>query len=310
MAFAATMLLVLADRADSLWVPALLGFAILGKGLAPLALFLPAVWFLRRQPKTVAITLFGAILVALPWYWLVTFRNGSAFLYDFFWKHHVLRFATGALQHVRPFWFFAPVLLAGMFPWTPVLALLFRRSMYRDRRIQLLAAWALFGLVFFSASRNKLPGYILPIVPAVAALCGIALAETRRATVVLAACAGLLWLVPAIQQALPHALIAGLGRTPVQWPYEALIPVGALAVLCWILESRGQRGWAVAVVTAGVTASVISVVWITYPVLDNTVSARRFYKVQGSSMACTPSPNRSWRYGLDYYAHRPIPDCK
>ena len=309
-AFAAAMLLVMSNRGHSPLVPLLLGIAILGKGLAPLALFIPAIWFLRREFKVAAIAVCGAILVALPWYWLVTFHNGSTFLYEFFWKHHILRFATGALQHVRPFWFFIPVLLAGMFPWTPTLLLLFRRELYRDRRVQFLAAWALFGLLLFSASQNKLPGYVLPILPAITALCGIALAETRRAAAILAACAALLGLVPAIEQILPQALIVGLRRAPLHLTFEALIPVAAIAIACWLLEWRGRRGVAVAVLVAGVTISVMRVVWVTYPMLDATVSARHFFKTNLESVVCTPNQNRSWRYGLEYYAHHPIPDCK
>ena len=314
-AFAAAMLLAAGNQEPVtgtrlILLPLFLGIAVLGKGLAPLALFVPAIWFLRRQPKVIAITLGGAILIALPWYWLVTARNGEAFLYEFFWKHHFLRFATGALQHVRPFWFFLPVLLAGMFPWTPVLALLFRREKYRDPRIQFFAAWFLFGFVLFSASQNKLPGYILPLLPAVTALCGIALAEAPRVSWVLAACAGLLWLVPAIGQVLPSALIVGLSRAPIRLPFEAVIPVLVIAAACWFLERYGRRKLAVAVIVACVTASVVLVTWVTYPMLDHTVSPRGFYRSQAESMVCTPSPNRTWRYGLDYYAHRPIPDCK
>jgi len=291
-------------------LPVFLGIAVLGKGLAPLALFIPAIWFLRRQPKVIATALGGAILIALPWYGVLTARHGEAFLYEFFWKHHFLRFSTGTLLHVRPFWFFLPVLLAGMFPWTPVLALVFRREMYRDRRIQFFAAWFVFGFVLFSASHNKLPGYILPLLPAVAALCGIALAEAPRASWVLAACAGLLWLVPVIEQMLPRALIAGLTHAPIRLPFEALIPVLAIAATCWSLERYGHRSVAVAAMVMSVTASVILVIWITYPMLDHTVSVRGFYRAQAESMLCTPSPNRSWRYGLNYYAHHPIPDCK
>src|SRR5438132_7159756 len=77
-AFAAAMLLVATNRGQSLFVPVLLGIAVLGKGLAPLALFIPAIWFLRRQPKAIALALGGAILVALPWYGLVTAQHGEA----------------------------------------------------------------------------------------------------------------------------------------------------------------------------------------------------------------------------------------
>jgi len=307
-AFSAAMLLILSES----WLAAgiLLGLAILAKGLVPLALFLPAIWFLRRRPKGVFVVVGVAILVALPWYALVTARNGSAFLEEFFWKHHFERFATGALMHVRPFWFYAPVLLAGLFPWTPTLALLFRRDLYRDRRIAFLAAWAAFGFVFFSASENKLPGYLLPLLPAIAALCGIRLAKAGRVEWLLAACALLLFVIPVIQPALPQALISGLSQASVSIPFIALLPVVAIAALCWLLEHRGHRSLAVGVIGACMVVAVTQIVWKTYPVLDRTVSARQFYRDRGDSIVCSSNPNRSWRYGLDYYAHRPIPDCK
>ena len=306
--FSAAMLLTLSESFVIAGV--MLGLAILAKGLVPLALYLPAIWFLRRRPRALITVVGVAIVVALPWYALVTARNGYAFLYEFFWKHHVERFATGALQHVRPFWFYVPVLLAGLLPWTPSLVLIFRRDLYRDPRIRFLGAWFAFGLVFFSASENKLPGYLLPLLPAVAALCGIGLAEAKRAAWVLPACALLLWLIPAAEQALPRALISGLSRAPLALPFTALIPVGAVAIVCALLEHQGRRMIAAGVVAACMVAAVVRIVWVTYPLLDRTVSAREFYRVHGQSLVCSPSPNRSWRYGLDYYAHRPIPDCK
>lgn len=307
-AFAAAMLLVVSDRSSSLWVPFLLGVAILGKGLAPLALFIPALWYLRNELKTAVLAVVGAILVALPWYWMVTYRNGTPFLEEFFWKQHFLRFATSSLQHVRPFWFFIPVLLAGLFPWTPTLVLLFRRSLFRDPKVQFLAAWALFGLVVFSASQNKLPGYVLPILPAITALCGIALAEARRAAGVLSICGVLLLLVPAIEQVLPQALVVGLRRAPFGMPLIALLPVAAVAVLCWAFESRGRRDWAMALIAVGITISVVRLSWSTFPILDRTVSARKL--MENRSIPCASGPMRSWRYGLEYYRHHPIPDCK
>lgn len=306
--FAAAMLLVEAEAFIAAGV--CLGLAVLAKGLVPLVLFLPALWFLRRRPRALLTVLGLAFVVALPWYALVTARNGSAFLYDFFWKHHFERFATAALRHVQPFWYYIPVLAAGMFPWTPALSLLFDRTMWRDPKLRFYFVWFAFGFVFFSASENKLPGYLLPLLPAVAALCGIRLAEALRATVVLVSCAVLLWFVPAIEVALPTALISGLSHTVMRLPYEALLPVVAVAVACWFLEQRGRRSMAMGLLVFCVTLSVLTVVLITYPMLDRTVSARGYFRSQQEPPQCTSSPNRSWRYGLDYYANRPIPDCK
>jgi 4-amino-4-deoxy-L-arabinose transferase-like glycosyltransferase len=300
-AFGAAMLLVQAGFV----IPAgiCLGLAILGKGLVPLVLFLPALWFFRQKAF---IALGIGILVALPWYALVTVRNGSDFLYQFFWVQHFSRFTTGALMHVRPFWFFVPVLLAGLFPWTPLLALLFRRELYRGRRVQFWITGFVLGFLFFSLSQNKLPGYLLPLLPLLTAVCGLALAEARRADWVLASAAILLCLVPIIEGVLPQALISGVSHAHFDPPYRVLIPVLCLAAACFLVP----RTFAVGFIAICVALSVISVIWVTYPMLDRTVSARAYYRARPEGELCSPNPNRSWRYGLDYYAHREIPDCK
>ena len=307
--FAAAMLLVLADSGAPV-AGVLLGSAVLAKGLVPLVLFVPALWYLRRRPRALATIVATAVVVALPWYALVTSRNGAAFLNEFFVKHHFERFSTGVLEHVQPFWFFVPVLLGAMFPWTPCLALLFGKELYKDERARFLLAWFAFGFIFFSISVNKLPGYLLPLLPAVAALCGIGLAQAANVRWMLAFSAALIWLVPAIQDVLPRALVSGLSRTPVQLPYLLLIPIAALAVVCWRLE----RGKAIAVIAGFMVLAAIRIVLDTYPLLDRTVSARAFWKAQVqagvANTLCLKDANRSWRYGLDYYADRPIPDCK
>ena len=74
---------------------------------------------------------------------------------DFFWRHHVERFLSPSLQHVQPFWYYIPVLLAGLFPWTPLALLLFSPKTYDDARIRFLTFWLLYALAFFSAAQNK-----------------------------------------------------------------------------------------------------------------------------------------------------------
>ena len=84
-AFAAVMFtLPLSDARSSvrasLAAGALLGLAVLAKGLVPLALFLPALWFLRHRIRDLSLVFGAAALVAAPWYVLVTLRNGRPFL--------------------------------------------------------------------------------------------------------------------------------------------------------------------------------------------------------------------------------------
>lgn len=310
-AFAASMLALLGGR--PLLAGVLLGLAVLAKGLVPLALFLPALWFLRDRLRALVLTFSAAAIIAAPWYILVTLRNGAPFLQDFFWKQHFARFATGALQHVQPFWFYVPVLVAGLFPWSPLLVLLFGKRLYKDRRTLFLAAWLVWGFLFFSVSRNKLPGYLLPLLPALAALIGIALEQARPRTAfvaaLLASCAALLWFVPAVQELLPQALLAGISHAPLRLSATWIAPALAAAVAGVFLEKTGHRPTAVALVALLMTFSVVRLVWVTYPVLDRTVSARSLWRSRQGAIACVPPGQRSLRYGLDYYAGRDLPDC-
>src|SRR5579864_6864468 len=143
-AFAAAMLVVLSGR-GRISAGVLLGAAVLAKGLVPLVLFLPVFWFWRRRPRDIAVLLTVAVVVAAPWFALVVLRNGTPFLEDFFWKQHFSRFLTGALQHERPVGFYVPVLLAGFFPWTPMLWLLFENRLHKDPRVAFLLAWLVWG---------------------------------------------------------------------------------------------------------------------------------------------------------------------
>jgi 4-amino-4-deoxy-L-arabinose transferase-like glycosyltransferase len=315
-ALAAAMLMVMREPSGvpaSLASGVLLGAAVLGKGLVPLALFLPALWFLRRQPRNLLLLMAAATFTAAPWYALVTFRNGVPFLEEFFWKHHFARFVGAALQHPQPLWFYAPVLAAGLFPWSPFLLLLFWKRIYQRRQAVFLLLWFAFGFVFFSASRNKLPGYLLPLLPALAALIGFALAEMRprsaRVTALVAAGAASLVLLPMIQDLLPNALLSGLSHTQFRLPLGWVLPALLASLAAAALERTGRRASAIALIALLATLSVGRLVWQVYPELDRQVSARSLWNSQAESITCVSDTNRSRRYGLDYYAGRALPDC-
>jgi 4-amino-4-deoxy-L-arabinose transferase-like glycosyltransferase len=154
---------------------AALGLGVLAKG--PVALLLPAIsltgFLLLRgkwdewktwYPRGLWIT----AVVALPWFILCAMVNGWTFLNVFFITHNVERFTTPVFGHDRPIYFFLPVLLLLTFPWTFLLISVLRRTFGKND--QLLLWWAIVPFVFFSLSRSKLPGYILPMVPPIALL--------------------------------------------------------------------------------------------------------------------------------------------
>ncbi|HEY6393563.1 MAG TPA: glycosyltransferase family 39 protein, partial [Bryobacteraceae bacterium] len=292
----------------------LLGLAVLAKGLVPLALFLPAVWFLRRRLRDLCLLLAATAAIATPWYALVILRNGQPFIDEFFWTQHFGRLASHALMHERPFWFYAPVLLTGFFPWIPLFALLFVKRTDKDQRVVFLLVWVAWGLIFFSVFLNKLPGYVLPLFPAIAALLGIALAQTEQKTTkmvwLLGTCGALFWIVPAIQSVLPRALQSGMSRASIQLPIAWIFPALALGIVCALLERSGRRDACVAMIALVAIASVVALILKVCPILDATVSARGTWKSSVSPITCVTDPNRSRLYGLNYYAGTDLPDCK
>lgn len=291
-----------------------LGVAVLAKGLVPLVLFLPFLWYVRdRLPAFFHPGAVGAFLVtAAPWYVLCTMRHGADFLAEFLGRHHLERFAGGDIHHPRPFWFYLPILPAAIFPWTPWLVPLFRPDFYRDPRRRFLGLCVLFGLLFFSASVNKLPGYLLPLLPALAVLAALAMVEVRDARLLLTASITLLLLVPVISGSLAPALAAGLSRAPMgSWHWPFAVTIASLAILAWLLEEAGRRRAAVLLVITAATVGVMFIKVKALPQVDRWASARRVWEQVGSrsGAACVETIHRNWKYGLDYYAGTPLPPC-
>lgn len=302
-AFAAAMFTILSERATArafVLAGVLLGLAVLAKGLVPVALFIPALWFLRRRWRELAVLFAAAGVVALPWYALVSMHN-PAFLGDFIWKHHFGRFLNTALQHGQPFWFYVPVLLAGLFPWTPLVGLTANGRLFQDVRLRFVLAWLVWGFVFFSASRNKLPGYLLPLLPALGALMGIGLERSAHAKYWLAACGALFCLEPPLLELLPQALANGLSHTLFHIGAASIVAGVALAAMCAV----GRPDRAVAGLALFATVTVVWVVWRVYPEMDRELSGR-----QQAAITCLPQTNRSQRYSLEYYAGKSLRDCK
>ena len=286
----------------------LLGLSILAKGFVPVVLFAPTLLITRGKRLAM---LAGCILVAAPWYVLCLASNGSAFWNEFFWKHHVERFFTPTLQHVQPFWYYLPILLAGLFPWTPLAGLLARRKTYDDIRVRYLAAWLVYALLFFSVAENKLPGYVLPLLPPLAIVLAIGLDKAGAAGKWWLGASGLMLVaLPSITRALPEALLSGVGKAPMAL-YPAL-PFVLVAGMVWWLAWR--KGTTIAILTASmaVLAGMTYIKIEMLPILDERVSVRRFWRVhqaQGAH-ACVQDIRRDWEYGLNYYAGHVLPECE
>jgi 4-amino-4-deoxy-L-arabinose transferase-like glycosyltransferase len=156
-----------------------------------------AIW--KRLHMGKGLLLFFAI--AAPWFVLVSLKNPE-FAHFFFIHEHFERFLTTVHNRYQPWYYFVPLLAAGILPWLAVLAQsLFAGLRRTDGPFQpkmLLLIWAVFIYFFFSISDSKLPSYILPIFPALALLiaayletAGINTWRVLAATVLLLGAAGL-----------------------------------------------------------------------------------------------------------------------
>jgi 4-amino-4-deoxy-L-arabinose transferase-like glycosyltransferase len=311
--FSAAMMLCLpwlrtGDRRLLPWAGVCLGLAVLGKGLVPLVLAAPLAYFAIRKLRDWVWPVLACAATAVPWYALCTAINGRAFLDEFFLKHHFQRFASDSLQHVQPVWFYAPILLAGLFPWTPLAATFFQRENWSDRRRRFFALWLVWGFVFFSAATNKLPGYLLPLLPAAAVLMGLGLAQARNPQRWLAGVAALLGCIPWAAAVLPRALASGLSRVDISYtPLLWLLP----AALFGLLLLRMDAAKASIATVAAVFAALVFLKTAALPAVDANVSARQLWREiePRRNDVCVEEIHRAWRYGLNYYSITPLPAC-
>jgi 4-amino-4-deoxy-L-arabinose transferase-like glycosyltransferase len=252
----------------------------------------------------------GCVAAAAPWYVLVWARNGSSFWNEFFWKHHVERFFTPSLQHVQPFWYYIPVLLAALFPWTPLAGLLFRPKLFSDVKIRFLGGWLAFAFLFFSVARNKLPGYVLPLMPALAIVLAVAIEKIPAVAARwwLTASALLLIALPIIVAALPDALLYGVRRAPVV--LTPGVPFLLIAPLVWWLAWREKATLGILAIGLAVMFGLAYVKGKIFPVLDSRVSVRQFWQANHTPACLDDSVRRDWEYGLNYYAARPLSHCQ
>ena len=173
------------------WLLAFYAFAGLGTlAKGPIAAFLAgliimALAGLRRDWRLVLRTLWlpGIALylaVVLPWFIAVQ-RANPEFFRVFILEHNLARYTSDLYRHKQPFWYYVPVLLIGLLPWTVFVATALVDAI-RDWRFSIsepqgredlrtfLGLWFLLPALFFSLSQSKLPGYILPAIPAGAIL--------------------------------------------------------------------------------------------------------------------------------------------
>ena len=198
---------------------AAMGLAVLTKGLIGivlpgLVLVLYTLWcrdwpLWRRLHLSAGVCVFA--LVTVPWFALVSVRNPE-FLHFFFIQEHFQRYTTTMHRRDNPWWFFIPLIVLGCLPWLGLTWSTIKRVAAQVHPAargglqveRLLVVWAVAIFLFFSASGSKLPGYILPVLPALAALLALGLSRSsarswqRQLVLVALVCLGLAVLSPQV----------------------------------------------------------------------------------------------------------------
>ena len=161
-----------------------IGIALLAKGLIGVVLPFGIVFCyfvaLRKLPsKTFVVSLIWgtllAFLVAAVWYAPMLLRHKFVFFNEFFVQQQFARYTSNKYQHPESWWFFWAILPGLTLPWTPFfLIAIWKIKNWNWRKPEssldklriFCLAWLLVPLVFFTFSGSKLPGYILPALPA------------------------------------------------------------------------------------------------------------------------------------------------
>ena len=312
-----------------------LGLGVLAKGpVAPVLAGVVIVLFAAaaKNARIVLRTLWipGVLLfflVALPWYIAVQLRQPE-FFRVFILEHNLARFGSNLYHHEQPFWYYLPVALLALIPWSVFVVASFyevgrawwaeRTGLFEsgDALNFFLLLWLVVPILFFSLSHSKLPGYILPAIPAGPLLVAeyirrhvedgerpLVLLNTLHALVAAAP------LVPALNIAylvLQHRLPSGRG-TIVASTIALALAVGVAVTLAGKLGLRLLYF----VTLIPVVLTVAALIRIGSPTVDQALSARPVAR-QLSEMEMKPLPiavlgvRRETEFGLAFYRNQVV----
>ena len=289
------------------------GLATLAKG--PLGLLLPGLVILAfvvatRQWRTLRellspLAVGTFLIVAVPWYAAILMDQGRHFIDVFVLNHNVQRFTSTIHHHPGPFWYYVPILLAGLFPWSglsvPALFGLHPRESRHDLFVLL---WLGLPFVFFSLAGSKLPGYILPCVPPLAILMG------HAASGLVSAAPPERYLSGRVTALVGLVLGALVATTPallfrLQEPFwRSAIPFGFWALVVTFLFSRrigNDPTGALRVLRVGAAGLLLLLTLAAPPILARRESGRVFFiPTMGREVLAWGAWRTAWMAGYFY----------
>jgi 4-amino-4-deoxy-L-arabinose transferase-like glycosyltransferase len=310
-----------------------LGLAVLAKGPAAIILSGGAVFFwavfTKRWRDAFRLLHPAAIasfcLTALPWYILCARRNPD-FFRIFIVEHNFKRYLTPEFQHIQPFWYYGPVVLIAILPWSVLLLLAandailsFRQNRWIKSDSLFLALWAIIPLLFFSFSQSKLPGYVLPVLPPLAAFAsqGLVLAFQRSLAIArwVAITVAMLMMVPG-GVLWYFALIppGGIGLAPRETPllWASLFTATGLLALILTLWNRPRFAFLTAVLTvllcvAAVNGELRANDGQGLSIRPSVRVAKNHWPDFSASQASSFKLSRADQYALNFYLGREVP---
>jgi 4-amino-4-deoxy-L-arabinose transferase-like glycosyltransferase len=266
-------------------------------------------------------------LVALPWYVAIEARHPE-FFRVFILQHNLARFGSNLYHHEQPFWFYLPVAALALVPWSAFVGAATvevaqawwaeRKALFEsgDALNFFLLLWLIVPVVFFSLSQSKLPGYILPAIPAgpllVAEYVRRHLGDDERPSLWVIGLHAVVAAAPLVP-ALTVAYLIGQHRLP--WGTGTMIACAIALVLAagiavTLVSKLGLR-LLYFVTLVPVVLVVAALLKIGAPVLDEILSARPVAR-QLAGMEMKPLPvavmgvKRETEFGLAFYRNQTI----
>ena len=236
----------------------LVGVVIPGASLVLYSLITRQWAFWKRMRWVSGLAIF--LLLTAPWFIAVSLRN-PAFAEFFFIHEHFQRFLTAGHGREGVIYYFVPMLLIGLMPWTALLPAMImqgaKRATGNFQAPRLLLIWSGFIFAFFSVSSSKLPSYILPMFPALALLGAAYLAHVEAR-----ALRKFVWLPIFLALSLMAAMPFSARLVSENAPIEVISPMAQaigvaaallflLSVAGWWLAGRGHKMVAIICVAAG-----------------------------------------------------------
>jgi len=273
--------------------------------------------------------------IALPWYIAVEVRNPQ-FLREFIFEHNLARFSSDLYHHRQPFWYYLPVTALALIPWIVFVIAAAAGSLRawwaernaaerngaspgRDLELQFnlfACCWLVVPVLFFSLSQSKLPGYILPAIPAGAVLLAEYLRRQVEAEQPVSKWLVVLHAVVASAPMVPALLVSYVitqHRLPGGRPMIVALAVAfaLCAAIALTLVSKLSLRMLRFVTLIPVVLAVAAVLKLGTTAIDQTLSARPL-AVELAGVETHPLPvavygvNRELEYGLAFYRNQII----